>query len=181
MTIRKCIENSATTVRRLSKAPLGLLLATALLAAAKAQAQDGAAQTRPIEGSWIYTVKALNGSYSFTALASFAAGGVWLATGSDDRIFLNSPLYGSWKHKGDNRFLATADFFGFDSAGNPIAMLHDVMEYELKHDGELIGVGEFSVCDVQGENCQRTPQNDFSVTARRIVPADLTELTLPPE
>jgi hypothetical protein len=162
-------------------APLGLLLATALLAAAKAQAQDGAVQTRPIEGSWISTVKALNGSYSFTALVSFAAGGVWLATGSNDRINPVSPLHGSWKHKGHNQFLMTADFFAFDSLGNAVAMLHIVQEFELKHDGELIGVGEFSVCDVHGENCQRTPQNDFSATARRIVPADLTELTLPSE
>jgi hypothetical protein len=157
--------------------PLGLLLITALLAtAAKAQAQ-----TRAIEGSWIYTVKALNGSFSFTALASFATGGVWIATGSNDRIIPASPLHGSWKHKGDHRFLVTADFFGFDSVGNATAMLHIVQEYELKHDGELIGVGEFSVCDVQGESCQRTPQTDFKVSARRIVPADLTELTLPPE
>jgi hypothetical protein len=181
MTICNCIENSATRVRRLLMAPLGLLLVTALLAAAKAQAQDGAVQRRPVEGSWIATVKALNGSFSFTALVSFAAGGVWLATGSNDRIIPNSPLYGSWKHKGDNRFLATADFFTFDSIGNAIAMNHIVQEAELKHDGELVVVGEFSVCDVQGESCQRTPQADFSFTARRIVPADLTELTLPPE
>jgi hypothetical protein len=125
-------------------------------------------------------VRGLNGSYSFTAVASFAAGGVFLATGSGDRIIPVSPIYGTWRRAGRNRFDATADFFAFDPAGNPIAMNHIVQSFELNGDGELIGVGEFSVCDVQGEHCQRRPQTDFSVTARRIVAAELTDLMLPP-
>ena len=125
-------------------------------------------------------MRGLNGSYSFTAVASFAAGGVWLATGSDDRIKPASPLHGTWRRAGRNRFDATADFFGFDPTGNPTAMLHIVQSFELNGDGKLIGVGEFSVCDVQGENCQRTPETDFSVTARRIVAEELADLTLPP-
>lgn len=144
-----------------------------------AQQMPNPAGAKAIEGSWIFSVRALNGSYYFTAVASFTAGDVFLATGSNDRIIPVSPLYGTWAYKGRNRFNATADFIGFDMAGNPIAMLHIVQGFELKHDGELVGVGEFSVCDVEGENCQRTPESDFSVTARRIVAADLTERTLP--
>jgi hypothetical protein len=126
-------------------------------------------------------VKALNGSFSFTAVVSFTAGGVYLATGSVDRLALVSPSYGTWKYKGRDRFNATSSFFAFDSTGKAIGMSHIVEGFELKHNGELVGVGEFSVCDVQGESCQRTPANDFSVTAKRIVAEDLTELTLPPD
>jgi hypothetical protein len=137
-------------------------------------------RVEPVGGSWIFSVRGLNGSFSFTALASFAAGGVFLATGSGDRIIPVSPIYGTWRRAGRNRFNATADFFAFDSTGNPVAMNHIVQSFELNGYGELIGVGEFSECDVQGENCHRTPQTDFSVTAQRIVAADLTDLGLPP-
>jgi hypothetical protein len=181
MTICKGLGNFAGEGRRGMVASLILLLVTALVGpAAKAQEVfDPSAGTKPIEGSLIFSVKALNGSYYFTAVASFTAGGVFLATGSNDRIIPASPLYGTWKYKGRDRFNATANFFGFDSTGNAIAMLHIVQGFELKPNGELVGVGEFSVCDAQGESCQRTPQTDFSVTARRIIAADLTELTLP--
>ena len=185
MTICKDFRNFAGEGRRGLVASLALLLVTALVGlTGKVQAQevfDPSAWTRPIEGSWIFSVKALNGSYSFTAVASFTAVGVFLATGSNDRIIPSSPLYGTWKYKGRDRFNATADFFAFDSTGKAVAMLHIVQGFELKHDGELVGVGEFSVCDVQGESCQRTPETDFSVTAKRIIAEDLTELTLPPD
>jgi hypothetical protein len=184
MTIWKEFGKFASEGRRGLLASFILLLVAALVGPTiKAQAQEihPSAGAKAIEGSWIFSVKALNGSFSFTAVASFTGGGVFLATGSNDRIMPVSPLYGTWRFKGRDRFNATADFFGFDSNGNPIAMLHVVQGFELKHDGELVGVGEFSVCDVQGESCQRTPETDFSVTARRIAAADLTELTLPPD
>jgi hypothetical protein len=151
--------------------------------AASAQTDTNEFHNQPVErleGSWIFSVRGLNGSYSFTAVASFAAGGVFLATGSADRIMPVSQLYGTWRRTGRNRVNATADFFAFDRAGNPVAMNHVVQSFELNGDGELIGVGEFSVCDMQGENCQRTPETDFSVRARRIVAAELTDLMLPP-
>lgn len=100
-------------------------------------------------------------------MASFTAGGVFLATGSNDRLRPVSPLYGSCKRKGPNRFNATADFFGFDPSGNPIAMLHDVMEYKLSDWDELGGVGELWTCEVSGDKCQRTL--DFTVTGKRIL------------
>ena len=185
MTICKDFRNFAGEGRRGLVASLALLLVTALVGpTSKAQAQEvfhPSAGSQAIEGSWISSLKALNGSFSFTAVVSFTAGGVYLATGSLDRIMPVSPLYGTWKYKGRDRFNATADFFAFDSTGKAVAMLHIVQGLELKHDGELVGVGEFSVCDVQGESCQRTPETDFSVTAKRIVAADLTELRLPPD
>jgi hypothetical protein len=55
----------------------------------------------PIEGSWIFAVTRINDlSASFTAVASFTAGGVFLATGSNDHLSSPgpvSPLYGTWK------------------------------------------------------------------------------------
>lgn len=160
-----------------------LLPASGTAASAQTDTNESHNQSvEPVEGSWIFSVTALNGSYSFTAVASFSAGGVYQATGSGDRIIPVSPLYGTWRRAGPNQFNATADFFAFDATGNPIQMNHIVQSFELKGDGELIGVGEFSICDVQGDKktCQRTASLDFSITAQRIVAEELTDLTLPP-
>jgi hypothetical protein len=146
-----------------------------------ARAEEIIRTLSPVEGSWIFTVSAINGSYSFTALASFAAGGVWLATGSNDRVIPVSVLFGSWKRKGPKRFNATANFFAFDATGAAVAMNRVVQSYELRSRDEMVGVGEFSICEVSGDNCKRAPQIDFTVTAKRIIPEHLTELTLPPE
>jgi len=66
----------------------------------------------PIEGSWIFSV---SGPVSFSALASFGAGGTWSATGSLDHLdpLPKSTLFGTWKRVGDNQYSLTAYFFGF--------------------------------------------------------------------
>jgi hypothetical protein len=164
-------KKMARKLRGVAITSLMFALVAGISSTAKAQ-DERSGLPAPIEGSWIFTVSATNGAFSFTALASFTAGGVFLATGSNDHLNPVSPLYGSWKRKGPNRFNATADFFGFDPSGNPISMLHDVMEYELSNRDELVGRGELLTCQVSGENCQRTL--NFTVTAKRIIPEDLT-------
>ena len=102
----------------------------------------------PIEGSWISAVTgAQNPAISFTTLASFTAGGVFVATGSNDRIIPNSPLYGSWKRIGSNRFGVTAYFFTFDPTGTPIAMLRTNENLQLSSRDQMTGVGDLSICD----------------------------------
>ena len=56
----------------------------------------------PVEGSWIFFLTpppegGPAGNNSFTALVSFAAGGVWLGTGTNDRIAPVSELHGVWE------------------------------------------------------------------------------------
>jgi hypothetical protein len=50
-----------------------------------ATAQDGA--PAPIQGSWLTAITRINEvGADFTAVVSLAAGGVWQATGSNDRL-----------------------------------------------------------------------------------------------
>jgi hypothetical protein len=64
------------------------------------------------------TVDLINQGTTFTAVASFTAGGLFFATGSNDRVNPVSPLYGSWQRIRRHRFSSTTYFFAFDPA-NP--------------------------------------------------------------
>lgn len=177
------LGNRKTMARKLRAAAIAstmFALLPGLSSTANAQ-DERSGLSAPVEGSWIFTVSAINGSYSFTAVASFTAGGVFLATGSNDRVIPASVLFGSWKRKARNRFDASANFFAFNAAGAAVAMNRVVQTFELRSRDEMVGVGEFSICEVSGENCQRAPQIDFQVTAKRIIPEDPSEVTLPPE
>ena len=136
-------------------------------AAAMAQPQGLSA---PIEGSWISIVTLTQDpTVSFTTISSFAAGGVFLATGSNDRIVRNSPLYGSWKRVGPNRFGSTTFFFTFDPTGTAVGMLRTNQIFQLKNSDELVGVGDLSICDLQGENCNPIVGGNIQIAGKRIV------------
>src|SRR3954449_8850840 len=81
---------------------------------------EGSGLSAPIEGTWIMTIHRVNQGITFSALQSSTAGGVTLATGTVDRTPPPpiSPLYGSWKRTGHNRYAAIICFFLFDDAGN---------------------------------------------------------------
>src|SRR5689334_25167186 len=107
------------TVRRLMIAPGMLALVTGLGSMANAQNERAGARfeearvdenqaplVAPIEGTWILTIDRVSQGFSFSALQSFTAGGVTLATGTADRTAPPpiSPLYGSWRRTGHNRY-----------------------------------------------------------------------------
>ena len=139
-------------------------------AAAMAQPQGLSA---PIEGSWISTVTLTQDpTVSFTTISSFAAGGVFLATGSNDRIVRNSPLYGSWKRIGPNSFGVTTFFFAFGPTGTAVAMLRSNQILQLENSDELVGVGELSSCDLEGENCNPIVGGNIQIAGKRIVVPD---------
>jgi hypothetical protein len=121
----------------------------------------------PIEGSWIFTVDLPQG-ITFTAFASFAAGGVFLATGATDRLVSISLLCGSWDQIGPHRFSSSSYYFVFDAAGNPLATQRANIVYQLKKGHELVGIGHTDRCDLDGQNCSSLP-GDFQISARRIV------------
>lgn len=138
-----------------------------------------------VEGSWIFTVDLINQGTTFTAVASFTAGGVFLATGSNDRVNPVSPLYGSWQRIRRHRFNSTAYFFAFDPAnpnGAAVAMLKTNQVFQLKNQDDLVGVGDLSSCDLQGQNCVNMA-GSIQTRGRRIVPENSIELSemLPPE
>jgi hypothetical protein len=121
----------------------------------------------PIEGSWICKIDRISQGDSFTALTSFTAGGVVLATGSMDKVDPISPVYGSWKRTGSNRVAVTIYFFLFD----PVGMLKTDEIFTLNGRNQLLGAGSSYVCDVDGHNCSNHgTESLIAIAGKRIVP-----------
>ena len=132
-----------------------------------------AAAQEPIQGSWIFTVTpAPGGPPPFSAVASFAAGGVLLATGEDDRVNPASELHGSWDRIPGNRYGSTTYFFVFDPTGHAVGMLLTHQVFQLTSKNDLVGVGDLSACDVHGQNCTLLPGNS-TITGKRMIVTDL--------
>src|SRR5437763_8166467 len=76
-------------------------------------AQSGSGLGAPVEGTWLNTITRINqGGATFTAVVSFAGGGVWQATGSTERQNGGvSTLVGSWKRIGYNLYSSRAYFY----------------------------------------------------------------------
>ena len=162
-----------------TKRNLGLLLlASATLAlgtgdTCSAATADNARSglSAPIEGTWILNIDRVTQGFSFTALQSFTAGGVTLATGTADRTPPPpiSPLYGSWKRDGDNSYVATICFFIFDPSGKAVAMLKTPETFQLVDHDNLTGTGTGLLCEVNGDNCVDT-NSPITITGKRLEP-----------
>ena len=155
-----------------------LVLAAAVLyigsVSQPASAQSGSGFEAPVEGTWLNTITRINqGGATFTAVVSFAGGGVWQATGSTERQNGGvSTLVGSWKRIGDNLYSSRAYFYAFDPSGNPVVLLRVDQLQRLINKNHLVGVGQGYVCSLQGngQDCVRTPEVDITITADRVVP-----------
>jgi len=167
-------KNLVLVKRKSTMMALLLGLATVSLAvggmSSTAKAEDGA----PAQGSWLTAITRINQvGANFTALVSVSAGGVWQATGSNDRLNGGvSPLYGSWQRIKGNRYSSKAYFFAFDPSGNPVVLLRVDTIFTLKNQNQLEGAGTGYVCSLQGngQDCVRTPEVDITFTADRVVP-----------
>jgi hypothetical protein len=136
------------------------LLALEPLAVAQSSPGDSqGGQAAAIEGTWILNIHRVVTGITFTALQSFTAGGVTLATGTIDRTPPPpiSPLYGSWRRTDENSYVATINFFVFDSAGNAVAMIQNNETFQLTDDNNIVGAGAAFLCDINGG--QRSPAN----------------------
>ncbi len=157
---------------------MALLLGFATLSLAVGSMSSTARAEDPtpahVQGSWLTAITRINqGGANFTAVVSMAAGGVWQAMGSNDRLNGGvSPLYGSWKRIGENLYSSKAYFFAFDPSGNPVVLLRVDQIFKLKNQNQLEGVGAGYVCSLQGkgQDCVRTPEVDITFTADRVVP-----------
>jgi hypothetical protein len=112
-------------------------------------------QAAAIEGTWVMTIHRVEQGLTFTALGSFTAGGVALATGTIDRSLEplpNSPLYGTWVRTGNNSYAVTLNFFVFDASGNPQGMIINPMTFQLVDDNTLAGTAPPTAlfCPVNG-------------------------------
>jgi hypothetical protein len=134
-----------------------LVLGAAALAfvSQPARAQVDSGRRARIEGTWIMQVHRVTQNITFTALQSFAAGGVTLATGTVDRTPPPpiSPLYGTWKRIGENSYATSLSFFIFDEAGNAVGMLQNYETFQLNAHDHIVGTGEAYLCDPNGDNC----------------------------
>lgn len=124
----------------------------------------------PIEGTWIVSVHRVVTGITFTALQSFTAGGVTLATGTIDRTPPPpiSPLYGSWRRLHDNSYAVTINFFIFDSGGTAIGMLQNNETFRLTDDNNVVGSGTAFFCDINGNNCVNV-NSPITITGKRLI------------
>ena len=167
-------ERNITSMKRRAVSLLRTLTILALavpvlnsIAMAQTEAQENAGgMASPIEGSWILSVDA--GPVSFTALASFSAGGVFFGTGTLDRVNPVSTLTGNWKRTGPDRFDSTSYFIAFDPAGNAVAILKTNQVFHLKGRNELVGAALVYSCNLQGENCVSVSPAPSKVKGKRI-------------
>jgi hypothetical protein len=146
-----------------------MLIACVVLApGASAAAQD------PIQGSWIFVVTPPPGAGSpFSALASFAAGGVFLGTGENDRSVVHvSEVHGSWERFTQNRYGSTQYLFAFDSTGNAVGMLRNDQVFQLTSKNDLVGYAVVNLCDTHGENCTALPGLG-TLTGKRMIVTNL--------
>lgn len=153
------------TFKTLKHKTTSLMMTTALLSmAAPAYSQDR--NHSQIEGSWICTNTRINQGFSFTAVVSFGAGGVLLATGS---VAGPALLQGGWARADSHKVDSTIYFFAYDPAGNAVAMIKTVQSFQLTSADELVGTGVSYACDLQSENCKEDPSVRIRITGRRIV------------
>lgn len=125
----------------------------------------------PIEGTWIFTITQASTGNFFTALQAFTTGGVTVATGTVDRAQNISPLYGSWKRSGRNRYIYTIAFFVFNEAGTATALIKSNGELRLLDHDKLKGTGTGEACDTNGDNCIAITDPNV-ITGKRLVPKD---------
>jgi len=127
-------------------------------------------QAAAIEGTWIVSIHRVVTGITFSALQSFTAGGVTVATGSGDRIPPPpiSPLYGSWTRTDNNTYVATINFFIFDPAGNPVGMIQNNETLRLSGDNKLVGVGTGFFCDINGDHCLNI-NSPITITGKRLI------------
>ncbi len=157
--------NAHCTFQTLKRKASNIMIAVALTSlAAPANSQDRIHSQ--IEGSWICTNNRINRGFSFTAVVSFGAGGVLLATGS---VAGPALLQGGWARVDPFNVNSTIYFFAYDPAGNAVAMIKTVQSFQLTSANELVGTGTSYACDLQSENCKEDPTVRIRITGRRVV------------
>jgi hypothetical protein len=134
------------------------------VAAVGSAAAPGVAAADPasVRGSWIIQPVTPQGSAGFHAVAAFAAGGVFITTGSDEP----GTGIGEWDQSGANGFGFTYLNFHFDPAG------------KLANTVNVRALGTFSGSQLSGNATETTlapngnklsPDRQFTFTGKRVV------------
>ena len=170
MSILKNVKNRKRVASRLIIPSALIALSIGGMSSIARAEEQGSGLSAPIEGTWILTIHRVSQGISFSALQSFTAGGVTLATGTIDRTPPPpiSPLYGSWRRVGHNSFVATICFFAFDPAGNAVAMIKTNETFQVVDGNNLTGSGTALACDINGDNCVDA-NLPIAITGKRLI------------
>jgi hypothetical protein len=144
--------------RALGQAAVGTVGAAAMLGTVAAQA-DAAAPT--VRGSWVITPELPPSVPGFHALAAFAAGGVFITTGSDEP----GTGIGEWVAQGKNGFAFSYQNFHFDGAG-ALANTVTVQATGTFSGSKLRGRATLTRVDPSGQPIGSAQQSSF--TGRRM-------------
>jgi hypothetical protein len=120
--------------------------------------------------SQILNIYRVTQGITFSALQSFTAGGVTVATGTIDRTPLPiSPRYGSSRRVDHNSYVATICFLFFDPAGNALGMIKNFETFRLEDDNNLTGKGTAVQCDIYGDNCVEASIGPITIAGKRLI------------
>jgi hypothetical protein len=147
------------TSRRQALAGFGAGALGTTIARAAPAAADAAAPT--VRGTWVITPKTSRGPAPFRALAAFAAGGVFVTTGSDE----GGTGLGEWSQRGATGFAFTYLNFHFDPSGKP-ANTVKVRAAGTFHGSKLSGHATLSTLDPSGARIGSDAR--FTFTGRRL-------------
>jgi hypothetical protein len=140
----------------------GVLAGASAAGAAVGLATAGVAEaaTPSVRGTWLITPKAGGGPAGFKALAAFAAGGVFVTTGSDEP----GTGLGEWSG-GSKSFAFTYLNFHFDGSGK----FNNTVKVRAKgtfNGSSLSGHATLSTTDASG--AQLGSDRSFSFTGKRV-------------
>ena len=145
--------------RRQALSGLGIgVLGTGVAVAAPALAE---AATASVRGTWTIAPKTSRGPAPFQALAAFAAGGVFITTGSDEA----GTGLGEWSQSGASGFAFTYLNFHFDPSGKP-ANTVKVRAAGTFGGSQLAGKATLSMFDPSGRRIAADTRFEF--TGRRL-------------
>lgn len=122
-------------------------------------AAEAAAPT--VRGTWVIVPKSSRGASPFRALAAFAAGGVFVTTGSDEA----GTGLGEWSQNGATGFAFTYLNFHFDTAGKPANTIK-VRAAGSFHGSKLSGHATLSTLDPSGRPVGGSAH--FTFTGKRL-------------
>jgi hypothetical protein len=144
--------------RRRVIAGLGVAGAAAGLGVTPSEAEAAAASVR---GTWLIKPTTGGGPAGFQALAAFAAGGVFVTTGSDEA----GTGLGEWSARGAHGFGFTYVNFHFDTAGEHSNTVK-VRARGSFHDSHLSGHATLRTFDASGK--QVGAARKFKFNGRRV-------------
>jgi len=110
-------------------------------------------------GPWVLTVTPpAGGPPAFQALASFASGGVFIASTQNDHVVPSAGIQqGTWRRTGDGQISSTEISFIYSPTGVAVGTLKIRATYEFSDANNLTGHGQLLRCDLSGANCVSLP------------------------